>query len=238
MTRGRCLPILLLAAALSACSHWQQIRSAGSLHDSIARCKADPTTFGEAFPQHQLKTLMLKEDASDPTAVERYVAPIRCDWGAIVNFADEPVLSKGVDSETYRLLVLREGRGSSPTVELVRLTAHPNGRFHVTVKRIIGTLHDKVNAVEERSFDADEQQSEAVRRAIDAAHCWDDGHTCQAAEGIYGKRMFLDGITYFVLEGARGSEHWAVEVPYPPAGHPFQVACERVAQAGQLSFYW
>jgi hypothetical protein len=190
----------------------------------IAACSKDPGAMTEWFPRHHLKRAFRKNEAADEALVEERVAPERCFAGAVMRAYREPVLSGGVDSETYRVtwlpsfhppvVVRLESRGASATA---------------TIKK--GRVEG-----EELSADFDAvtrevpiERFEAARALAERSGCWSEGHECHGE--LSASTALCDGEAW-LLEGARGNEHWAVELDNPGDGPFVEVVRALIAAAG------
>lgn len=192
----------------------------------VARsCAVAPGAVTSWFPKHQLKVVMDARRAADPDRVERVVGPRRCEVGAVLWSFREPVLTDRTGGEIYRVVwrpslappvVFRVERTTGPATAVLK-------RERIRGEALSGRFDAVVREVSEGDFNA-------IRRAAEAAECWRPGHTCRAELSVEPGAVTVDGDSW-LLEGARGGEHWSVDVDAPRSG-PFLDVAMAVVRAG------
>ena len=195
-------------------------------------CHEQPWALQQWFPQHHLKEPLPKSVAENPDEVERRLAATRCYAGGVLRSYQEPVLAQGAATETYRLIW-------SPSFEstVVIRVEESRGRYVAIVKRDVSKASELSGKFMTTVREVSASDFAGIRAAAANAGCWAPSHTCRAESSIErlpggeAAWVVVDGDSW-LLEGARGSEHWGVTV-HSPAGSPFLVTCEAIVRAAR-----
>jgi hypothetical protein len=83
--------------------------------------------------------------------------------------------------------------------------------LRATLKRDHSSGEELTGAFETLERPVDPELLESLRRTVQAAGCWDAGSVCQASSRDTQSLIIVDGSSW-LLEGVRGTQHWAVEV--------------------------